>query len=202
MEAMSSRDIIALYDRRAAEYDRDRSRSLFEKRWLDRFLQHVPAGGSVLDIGCGMGEPIASYLLGLGFHVVGVDSSPSMVALCRARFPDAEWLVADMRDLNLARGFDGVIAWDSFFHLSMDNQRAMFARFAEHARPGAPLLFTSGPTEGESVGSWGGEPLYHASLNPAEYRTLLALNGYRVQDYQPDDPACGDHTVWLATLPV
>lgn len=196
---MSSHDIVALYDKFAAEFDRDRSRSLYEKRWLDRFLQYVPAGGTVLDIGCGIGEPIASYLLQLGFEVVGVDSSPAMIGLCRARHPQGEWLVSDMRELNLERRFDGLLAWDSFFHLSMDDQRSMFARFAAHAGPNAPLLFTSGPVEGESIGSWCGEPLYHASLDPAEYRELLVLNGFILRAFQPDDAECGGHTVWLAT---
>jgi SAM-dependent methyltransferase len=197
---MSSRDVIALYDRLASEYDGDRGRTLFEREWLDRFLHHVPEGGTVLDIGCGVGEPIARYILGLGFRVVGCDSSPAMIALCRTRFPDAEWLVGDMRELALARRFDGLIAWDSFFHLSMDDQRAMFARFADHANPGAPLIFTSGPRAGESIGRYHGEPLYHASLDSTEYRRLLALNGFTVQAYEPDDASCGGHTVWLATF--
>lgn len=196
---MSSRDIISMYDRLAHEYDRDRGRTLLEKMWLDRFLEHVPEAGTVLDLGCGMGEPIAQYILGLGYQIVGCDSSPSLIAISRARYPDAEWLVADMRELALGRRFDGLIAWDSFFHLSMDDQRTMFARFAHHANPGAPLLFTSGSEAGESIGSYHGEPLYHASLEPTEYRRLLGLHGFNVQAYEPEDADCGGHTVWLAT---
>jgi SAM-dependent methyltransferase len=185
------------------EFDRDRGRSLWERAWLDRFLGLVPQSGTVLDIGCGMGEPIARFLIDAGRRVVGVDSSPSMIAKCRERFPDhtrAEWMVGDMRALDLGLRFDGVLAWDSFFHLHADDQRPMFARFAAHALPGAPLLFTSGPIAGEAIGSYGGEPLYHASLDPKEYRELLAANGFSVRAYQPDDPDCADHTVWLATF--
>lgn len=192
-------DIVALYERHAREYDRDRGRTLEERAWLDRFAAALPAGGTVLDVGCGMGEPIARYLIERGFHVTGVDSSPSMIALCRQRFPEAEWLVADMRELVLPRRFEGLLAWDSFFHLRAVDQRAMFPRFRALAVPGAPLLFTSGPAEGEAIGSWCGEPLYHASLSPAEYRRLLLENGFAVQSYVAVDPACGNHTVWLAT---
>ncbi len=60
-------------------------------------------------------------------------------------------------------------------------------------------MFTSGPLDGEAIGSYRGEPLYHASLAPDEYRRLLTANGFSVQRYAPDDPDCGDHTVWLAT---
>src|SRR5688572_13859464 len=110
--------VISLYERHAEKFDRDRNRSLFEQPWLDRFLDLITPGGTVLDIGCGMGEPIARYILERGYSVVGVDSSRSMIAICRQRFPEAEWIVGDMRLLELGRIFDGVLAWDSFFHLS------------------------------------------------------------------------------------
>lgn len=196
---MSSEAIIELYERRSQEYDRDRSRSLMERNWLDRFLEHVPRAGTVLDVGCGMGEPIGRHLLERGYAVTGVDSAPSMIRLSRERFPEAEWVVADMRELSLGRRFDGVLAWDSFFHLDMDDQRAMFARFAAHARRGAPLMFTSGTSEGVAVGCYHGDPLHHASLAPEEYRRLLEMTEFTVRAFEPDDPDCGGHTIWLAT---
>jgi len=190
--------IIPLYERHALEYDRARGRALQEKAWLDHFLSYVAPSGTVLDVGCGMAEPIARYLLEAGLHVVGIDSSPTLIGMCRARFPDAEWIVADMREFALGRRFDGIVAWDSFFHLDRSDQRAMFARFAAHARPGAPLLFTSGPSEGEAIGTFCGEPLFHASLSPEEYRRLLDAHGFTIRDHRADDPECGGHTVWLA----
>jgi SAM-dependent methyltransferase len=190
--------IVGLYERHAGDFDRDRGRSLQEKAWLDRFLQHVRPSGVVLDIGCGMAEPIARYLLESGFSVVGIDSSPSMIDTCRTRFPASEWIVADMRQLQLDRRFDGLIAWDSFFHLHAEAQRAMFARFAAHAAPGAPLMFTSGTSEGEAIGSYCGEPLYHASLDPDEFERRLSSSGFEVVEHRADDPDCGGHTVWLA----
>ncbi|WNM59846.1 class I SAM-dependent DNA methyltransferase [Candidatus Nitrospira allomarina] len=194
--------VIDLYERHAPIYDRDRGRSLQERMWLDRFLVKVRSGGTVLDLGCGMGEPIARYLIDRGFRVAGMDTSASMIALCRARFPDSEWLVADMRQFEVGRRFEGILAWDSFFHLGMEDQRKMFRRFAEHAQRGAPLMFTSGPAEGEAIGTYREEPLYHASLGPAEYEQLLATNGFVVRAYMAEDPACGKHTVWLATYDV
>ncbi|MGE0040397.1 MAG: class I SAM-dependent methyltransferase [Vicinamibacterales bacterium] len=195
---MSHDAIKALYERHALSYDRDRGRSLQEQEWLDRFLAFVPPAGTVLDVGCGMAEPIARYLIEAGRSVVGVDQSPTLIGLCRERFPGGEWIVGDMRELSLGRRFDGVLAWDSFFHLHADDQRAMFPRFAAHARRGAPLMFTSGTEAGEAIGAYCGEPLYHASLDPAEYEALLAANGFAVEAFCPDDPGCGGHTVWLA----
>lgn len=195
---MSNNSVIGLYQRHARQYDRDRGRSLQERAWLDRFLGLVSRGERILDIGCGMGEPIAAYLLECEYAVTGVDGSAAMIEICRARFPESEWLVGDMRTLDLGRRFGGLLAWDSFFHLTAEEQRAMFPRFARHAKPGAPLMFTSGPAAGVAIGEYGGERLYHASLDPEEYRMLLAANGFAVRNFAADDPQCGNHTIWLA----
>ena len=196
---MSESDrIVGLYQRHAEAFDRMRSRHLFEKPTLDPFLALLRPGGSILDIGCGSGEPIARYLIDSGYRVTGIDTSPTLLDLCRSRFPDQEWVIADMRALNLGRQFDGILAWDSFFHLSCEAQRRMFPIFQQHAAPGAGLLFTCGPSHGEVLGTFEGEPLYHASLDPDEYSALLDAAGFDVVAHIVEDAACGGHTAILA----
>lgn len=194
----SSNRIAGLYERHARAFDRERNKSLFERAWLDRFRAVVGAGAPLLDIGCGSGEPIAGYLIAAGHSVTGVDSSATMIELCRERFSAQSWLVADMRKLDLGRRFGGILAWDSFFHLAQDDQRAMFPLFARHAAEGAALMFTSGPRAGEAIGSYHDEPLYHASLDPEEYTALLQVNGFGVVQHVAEDATCGGRTVWLA----
>ncbi|MCC6532752.1 MAG: class I SAM-dependent methyltransferase [Burkholderiales bacterium] len=192
-------EVAGLYERHAHAWDSDRGCHLIiEREWIRRFIALAPAGSSILDLGCGSGQPIARYLIEHGFDVVGVDSSPTLILKCRMRFPGQEWLVADMRMLSMDRRFYGCIAWDSFFHLSHEHQRAMFPTFNKHAARGAPLLFTTGPGHGETMGSYQGEPLYHASLSPLEYRELLVSNGFRLVARAVEDPRCGGRTVWLA----
>jgi len=191
-------NITALYERHAKDWDTDRGTNLLEKSWLDRFLKRLPRAGSILDIGCGSGRPISRYLIEQGFEVTGVDSSPTLIDICRGRFPIQRWIVADMRDLCLNSRFDGIIAWDSFFHLCPQDQRRMFPIFHDHSLPNAALLFTSGTTEGEAIGEFRGEPLYHGSLSTGEYRQLLQQNGFEVNSHVEEDATCGFHTIWLA----
>jgi SAM-dependent methyltransferase len=169
-----------------------------EKHWIDRFADMLPPSGEVLDLGCGAGQPVATYLVGRGHRVTGVDSSPEMIALFRGRLPGQSAIIGDMRGLRLERRFSGLLAWDSFFHLGHDDQRGMFPVFAEHACRKAPLLFTTGTTHGEAIGTLEGDPLYHASLAPEEYTDLLRDNGFSVVAHVPEDPNCGGRTVWLA----
>jgi len=194
----AANDITNLYRRHARAWTEARGNFLIERSWMDRFVELLPQSAHVLDIGCGSGEPIARYLIEQGCRVTGVDSSPEMIAMFAANFPEQVGIVADMRELQLGTDYDGLLAWDSFFHLNHDDQRAMFPIFAQHARPGAPLMFTSGPEHGEVMGTLEGDPLYHASLAPSEYRDLLNTHGFDVVANVPEDPACGGRTVWLA----
>lgn len=197
---MRPETILATYDRVAEGYAAARDRTLYERRWLDRMLNFAP-GRRVLDLGCGPGKPIAQYLLDRRCTVVGIDGAPAMVELFRANVPGAEVHLADMRVLNLGQTFDALLAWNSFFHLAPDDQRAMFQVFAAHAAPRAVLMFTSGHVEGETTGAVDGEPVYHASLEPDEYRALLADQGFKELAFVPQDPSCNGHTIWLARAP-
>jgi SAM-dependent methyltransferase len=189
--------VIDLYRRHAKAWAAARGTMLRERAWIDRFANMLQPKATVLDMGCGSGEPIARHLVSRGHRVNGVDSSPEMIALFRDNLPDEAAEVADMRSLKLDREFGGLLAWDSFFHLPPQQQRLMFPIFRDHAAPRAPLLFTSGPAFGEAIGTLEGEPLYHASLESDEYRLLLDRNGFDVVAYIAEDPDCGGHTIWI-----
>ncbi|MFK7745772.1 MAG: class I SAM-dependent methyltransferase [Roseobacter sp.] len=193
-----AKDVRDVYERQAAVYDAQRSRSLFEARWLARFAACLTRGGRVLDLGCGSGEPIARWFTVEGFHVTGVDFAQNMLDIARSRWPDGDWRQADMRALDLGEVFDGIIAWDSFFHLPPEDQRSTIARMAAHLSPGGSLLMTVGPKAGEVFGAVGDEQVYHASLSPAQYATCLEENGLRLTGFLAEDPETNRHSVLMA----
>jgi trans-aconitate methyltransferase len=131
-------------------------------------------------------------------RITGVDTSPTLISLCRERLPGHTWLVADMRALHLGQRFNGILAWDSFFHLKHDAQRTMFDVFVLHAAPSAMVMFNTGHSQGEAIGNYRGDPLYHASLDAAEYQALLDRSGFDVVAHVEQDPQAGGRTVWLA----
>ena len=97
-----------IYDVNAKEFDRKRTKNLFEKKWLDLFLNYIEVGDEILDIGCGTGEPIARYFIEKGMKVTGIDFSKEMIKLATERFPQRKWLIKDMREFNLNRKFKAI----------------------------------------------------------------------------------------------
>lgn len=190
--------IIDLYRRHGRAWARLRGHTGMENAWLLRFIAALGDAPLVLDLGCGAGAPIGTFLAQEGAQICGVDSSPDLLALAGMNLPAAELIEADMRRLDLGARFDGVIAWNSFFHLSPEDQREMLGVMAAHCKPKAAILFTAGPEAGEVLGKLEGEPLYHASLDVVEYQAILDEHGFRLIAHRLEDPDCGGHSVFLA----
>ena len=190
--------IIGLYQDRAADWIRDRGAALRldegdwnEVAWLDRFTLDWPTDARVLDVGCGSGWPMGAALLARAFPVTGLDAAPDLIAHARATLPSGDWRLGDMRD-NLPDGaFHGVLAWHSLFHLTPEAQTLLLPALAARVADGGRLMFTAGPAHGEAIGEWRGEPLYHGSLAPEAYRSLLVEAGLTIENG-------GDQGVWLA----
>ncbi len=187
----------ATYDRSAADWHRGRVGSYPERPWIEALAAWLPAGAAVLDLGCGSGHPVAADLLARGFAVTGLDFSGQMLAIARATLPAGRWIEADMRHLPQAGRFHAVIAWDSFFHLTASDQRALIPRIAAALHPGGWFLFTSGPAEGEVWGAVSGGPVWHASLSPAAYAACLQDAGLHLRRFVAEDPDTAGRTVWL-----
>jgi SAM-dependent methyltransferase len=126
-----------LYERHAGLYD-----AAF--RWdiedeVDWLLERLgPDCRSVLEPGCGSGrvlEPLARR----GLEAVGIDRSPAMVELARAR--GAEVVLADMTDFDLGRAFDGAVCpINTLAHLTPAELAWHLERMGRHLPPGARYL--------------------------------------------------------------
>ena len=188
------------YEVIAEWFDEHRSRELFEKPYLDTVISYLKPGAKILDLGCGMGQPIAQYFIEQGFNLVGVDGSEKLIALAQKRFPSATWIVEDMRKINLSQKFDCIVVWHSLFHLPAEDQRKMFKFFADHLNHNGMLLFSSGHEAGEVWSNNGSENLYHASLSADEYTSLLVQYNFEILIHNIEDEYCGGATVWMARL--
>jgi len=71
-------------------------------------LQPLP-GELILDLGCGTGH-LTQIIAESGAHVIGIDSSASMIETARSIYPQLEFHVADARDFSYASPFEAIFS--------------------------------------------------------------------------------------------
>lgn len=183
------------YDLVADQFDHERCRLLREKPYLDYIINQLSHDAQILDVGCGMGEPIAQYFIERGFKLTGVDASQKLLALARQRYPEMEWLFGDMREIHLTMQYDAIIAFDSFFHLAIDDQLKMIKRFAVWLKPGGKLLITTGPEEGEKIDQqMFGQLFSYYSMSVDNYVRCFEHNGLHILLSEENQPG---HLIWI-----
>lgn len=99
-------DAAATFDEEADHGLRDPACRAAWGRLLESALPPVPS--RVADLGCGTGS-LTRLLTDLGHRVTGVDFSPAMVRLARAKAPEATLLVGDAAAPPLAEGAYDVV---------------------------------------------------------------------------------------------
>ncbi|WP_347312405.1 class I SAM-dependent DNA methyltransferase [Defluviimonas sp. SAOS-178_SWC] len=104
---------IAVYDAKAPDYD-DRFRTVKPDRHLRAFVEALPQGAHVLDLGCGPANASA-FLRAAGMVPDPVDASPAMVALANQRHGVGARL-GTFDDIDAVGAYDGVWANFSLLH--------------------------------------------------------------------------------------
>jgi cyclopropane fatty-acyl-phospholipid synthase-like methyltransferase len=172
-------DSVEAYEVHAHEFLRRRDESLIGSRVVEQWSRTLPAGASVIELGCAGGEPITRVLDEAGCRVRAIDSSPTLVAAFRSRFPAIPVQCARVQDTDFfGRTYDAAVAVGLVFLLAEPDQAALIARMAEVIVPGGRFLFTA-PTQ---LHEWTDVNTGAAcrSLGQERYEKLLSEAGFRV----------------------
>jgi SAM-dependent methyltransferase len=139
----------------------------YEEPIMHEILNSLPRGVA-LDAACGTGRH-TEYLAGHGYRVIGVDSSPDMLAHASVRVPQAEFHQADLDNLSLPDDHvDLVVCSLALSHLP--DLRPPIAEFVRVLRPGGHLVI--------SDSQYGSAPLVTPPRIRIEGRPSM-LPGYR-----------------------
>jgi predicted TPR repeat methyltransferase len=105
-----------------------------------------------------------------------------MIELALSRsIKNARFLTSDFLDFRTDDKFDGILAWDSFFHFPKYKQNLIYARVAELLNPRGYFVFTHGNEEGEITDEMMGEQFYYSCLSKERVLQLLKKSGFEIQ---------------------
>jgi SAM-dependent methyltransferase len=114
-----------------------------------RILDGLPVGVAV-DAACGTGRH-SLHLAAGGHRVIGIDSSPEMLAVARTKLAEGDWRTGDLHDLPVADAeADLVVCALALAHVP--DLAPVFAEFARVLRPGGHLVVSDARTLVEGIG--------------------------------------------------
>lgn len=120
-------------------YDGPNSAFDFDEPLIGEILDGLPAGDA-LDAACGTGR-MAALLAPRGHRVVGVDSSPDMLARARARVPEGDFRPGTLQRLPVADdSVDLVVCSLALTHVR--DLGPVMEQFARVLRPGGHLVIS------------------------------------------------------------
>ncbi|GAA5051690.1 class I SAM-dependent methyltransferase [Erythrobacter westpacificensis] len=135
---MTDEATLAFYDREAPSYTMSFAQG--PARYLDAFLDQLPDGAHILELGCGGGRD-ASRMIERGFSVDMTDGSKGMAKKARERTGQDVRLLR-FEDLDAVEAYDAVWAHASLHHQPLAGLGDVLARVRRAVRPGG-LFFAN-----------------------------------------------------------
>jgi cyclopropane fatty-acyl-phospholipid synthase-like methyltransferase len=169
--------VAAGYDRIADTFAawRDRIEGDPRAEWAAELTSRLPDGAHVLELGCGAGSA-ETIELAKRFRLTGVDVSTEQIRRARAAVPAAEFVQADLLELELPpESYDAECSFYVFNHVPRERLGELLERIAGWLRPGGLALNTFGASDLPGwTGDFLGAETFFAGYEPPENRRLVA----------------------------
>lgn len=206
MDITDPKDLVRRgYDAVSLRYDEAYGAETKYQSLLGDLCHRIPAGGTVLDLGCGSGVPVARTLAAAGYRVTGIDISEVQIRRARERVPQAEFLHADATAVSFgAASFDAIVSFFALIHIPLAEQPPLLRKIAGWLRPGGCFVATTG--HGEWTGTeenWlgGGAPMWWSHADAATNREWIEQAGLTVEREEFIPEGDGGHALFWARRP-
>lgn len=144
---------------------------------IKEFEEKLRSCSYILDVGCGCGYPIDSYLSQKGHIVTGIDISNNMLSLAKQNIPNVSFFECDFLEYASDILFDAIIAFDSIWHIEENKQCDIYKQISKLLKTGGYCLFTHGISGKTIKGSMFNEEFIYSSLDKETLLKTLDDNG-------------------------
>ena len=150
-------------------------------RWLNKLLNKLEPGSSVLDLGCGSGDP-ADIEIAKKHKVTGVDISQVQISLARQNVPTGRFLHGDAGTVEFpAASFDAVISFYSMDLIPRKEHKTILRRIHQWLREGGYLLISIEAGDCDNVkGEWLGVPMFVSCFDPETMKRMVNEVGFEL----------------------
>lgn len=200
------KDVVRLgYDAVSLRYDEVYGAETKYDSLLVDLCRRVPAGGTVLDVGCGSGVPVARTLAAAGCRVAGIDISEVQIRRAREQVPQADFIRVDATAASFdTASFDAVVSFFALIHVPLAEQPPLLRKIAGWLRPGGCFVATTG--HGEWTGTeedWlgGGAAMWWSHADAATNREWITQAGLVIEQEEFIPEGRGGHALFWAHRP-
>ncbi len=188
------------YNKAAKSYSSEFRDQFKNEKHLARLVEVLKPHSKVLDVGCGAGKPIDSYLVSKGMQVIGIDISEAQIALAKESVSEASYEVRDMSELTDGEyQVDAVVSFYAIFHTPRENHVELLKRFKSFLKPSGYLLITMGSSDWEGKeDNFCGSEMYWSHYGAGKNKQLIQEAGFEIIFSEVDDTGGEKHLVILA----
>lgn len=153
-----------------------------------RAIAFVKKRTFALDVGCGCTGRFIDLLLEEGFKPEGIDVSDKMIRLATKRHPDINFHKADVCEWIPSKRYDFITAWDSIWHIPLDQQEKVITKLISCLNANGVLIFSCGGTDeqGEHKDDFMGPEVYYSTLGINGFLQLIMSVGGICRHFEYD----------------
>lgn len=159
------------YQQYAASYA-DETRAMDMNKNRDAFLQQLPVGAHILDLGCGAGRDSKAFIAA-GCKVTAIDASSELATLATAHIGQPVE-VMPFAALDYQAEFDGIWACASLLHCDKTQLPLVMAKLIAALKPGGVTYLSFKWGEGDNAEYTDAHGRYFNNTTTTGLRNLLA----------------------------